>query len=377
MSCDWTEKISALIDGELAEAEARAVESHLGACAACRQAREGFLLLRRQINSYGAAPDPATQRRVLKAVLASKSGATAGNDSRARFGRAGERREPSGVRALAAGLLGGGRFNPALAAALALVLIAVAAGLLAYVSSRRSAPPADVLTQDGATPKDGGVSRDVFKRDEPQPGAQPTPEEEKRAGIAPGAEQDRRGRRQTVAANKTLRRNNRRAGAQRPPTEDATVQGAVAARTGPEGNDPRGLQPAAASVAPAPPPAATVTERPPARAGALDTARHAEQAQMLLRSFRNARLSDGDLAYERARSKKLLYQNIVLRREAASKRDPRTEQALDRLEPILIDIANLPDKPAEDDVNSIRERMRKKNIVVLLQASAATRKRSY
>ncbi|MDQ3805031.1 MAG: hypothetical protein M3416_14535, partial [Acidobacteriota bacterium] len=107
----------------------------------------------------------------------------------------------------------------------------------------------------------------------------------------------------------------------------------------------------------------------PARA-ALDTSRHVEQAQLLLRSFRNARASD-DLAYERERSQRLLYRNIVLRREAASKGDPVVAGVLDRLEPILIDIANLPDKPASEDVDSIRERVRKKNLVVALQAGVA------
>ncbi len=160
---------------------------------------------------------------------------------------------------------------------------------------------------------------------------------------------------------------------------EAAAPREVAGRARPEGNDARGVQPAVVAVASA---SSTDTNEPRRveRAGALDAARHAEQAQMLLRSFRNARLADGGLAYERARSKKLLYRNIVLRREAATKRDAVVTQALDRLEPILLDIANLPDDPAEEDVNSIRERMRKKNIVVLLQASTAnavTRKRSY
>ncbi len=42
MSCDYTEKISQLIDGELAPAEAREVERHLLSCADCEQVRADF-----------------------------------------------------------------------------------------------------------------------------------------------------------------------------------------------------------------------------------------------------------------------------------------------------------------------------------------------
>ncbi|HKP71582.1 MAG TPA: hypothetical protein VJT82_01510, partial [Pyrinomonadaceae bacterium] len=119
-------------------------------------------------------------------------------------------------------------------------------------------------------------------------------------------------------------------------------------------------------------------------AGDSRTAQHVEQAEMLLRSFRNTRLAtegtraSSDIAYEKRQSKKLLYQNIVLRREAASTGNAPVESLLDSLEPILIDIANLPDKPAPDDVRSINERMRKKNLVAMLQVnSVASVARSY
>ena len=97
---------------------------------------------------------------------------------------------------------------------------------------------------------------------------------------------------------------------------------------------------------------------------------------MLLRSFRNARPADAgrrassDIAYDKRQSKKLLYQNIVLRREAASRGNLPVESLLDSLEPILIDIANLPDKPAPADVREINERMRRKNLVAMLQISS-------
>jgi hypothetical protein len=60
----------------------------------------------------------------------------------------------------------------------------------------------------------------------------------------------------------------------------------------------------------------------------------------------------------------------VLRREAASRGNLPVESLLDSLEPILIDIANLPDKPAPEDVREINERMRRKNLVAMLQISS-------
>ena len=43
---------------------------------------------------------------------------------------------------------------------------------------------------------------------------------------------------------------------------------------------------------------------------------------------------------------------------------------LENLEPILIDIANLPNKPDPDAVRVIRERVERKNIVGLLQINS-------
>src|ERR671914_1462128 len=69
-NCDWTEKVSLLIDGELAAEEARAVETHLGDCFACRMAREDFLLLRQRISSYQTDVSLAAQREALQNILA-------------------------------------------------------------------------------------------------------------------------------------------------------------------------------------------------------------------------------------------------------------------------------------------------------------------
>src|SRR5581483_8072268 len=104
-------------------------------------------------------------------------------------------------------------------------------------------------------------------------------------------------------------------------------------------------------------------------------AKHLEKDQLLLRSFRNPQAAhdDGvfDIAYEKTQSARLLNQNIVLRRQAEAKGNLPTEELLSSLEPFLIDIANLPDKPAKDDIHSIKERMQKREIVASLQVYSA------
>jgi hypothetical protein len=104
------------------------------------------------------------------------------------------------------------------------------------------------------------------------------------------------------------------------------------------------------------------------------TAMHFEKSETLLRSFRNMRLNESgttaEVAYERKRAQQLVVQNMMLRREADTSGDVQISSLLESLEPILIDIANLPDKPDEDAVRVIRERVERKNIVALLQVNS-------
>ena len=104
------------------------------------------------------------------------------------------------------------------------------------------------------------------------------------------------------------------------------------------------------------------------------TALHFEKAETLLRAFRNVRLDEPDSAdevsYERQRARQLVYQNMMLRREADAAGDVQISSVLESLEPILLDIANLPDKPDDAAVRVIRERVERKNIVGLLQVNS-------
>jgi hypothetical protein len=107
---------------------------------------------------------------------------------------------------------------------------------------------------------------------------------------------------------------------------------------------------------------------------APETIRHFEKAQLMLRSFRNAsaaKASATDLAYERQLSRRLLYQNILLRRDAEMKGNMPAEEALSNLEPVLLDIANLPDNPAPGELGWIRERLQRKELIASLQIASA------
>jgi hypothetical protein len=113
----------------------------------------------------------------------------------------------------------------------------------------------------------------------------------------------------------------------------------------------------------------------------LMTARHLQQSELLLRAFRNVRAAHAgqapDVRYEQQRAQKLLYQNILVRREADAKGDVQVATLLNSLEPILLDIANLRPKPQAEDVVAIKERVERKNLVPLLQINSAAVARAY
>jgi hypothetical protein len=104
------------------------------------------------------------------------------------------------------------------------------------------------------------------------------------------------------------------------------------------------------------------------------TAMHFEKSETLLRAFRNARLDEpggaAEVSHERKRAQQLIVQNMMLRREADASGDVQISSLLESLEPILIDIANLPARPDKDAVRAIRERVERKNIVALLQVNS-------
>ena len=292
MNCSFTEKISSLIDGELASAEAREVERHLVTCAHCLEARADFLNLRSQLASFEPSLPPAVQNRALAKILTS--------------GRKERDRAP-----VTFGF--GWRWNLG-AGAIGLAAIAIVALMIGLLPSKQSQQVA---------------------LNAPAPVSSPTP--------VPTVE---------------------------PPKPESN---------GKETNTPRHQQPARkpAPVRPEPKPGEQFAALPepvrPADAQTM-TAIHFERAETLLRAFRNVRLDEPDSAtevsYERKRAQQLVYQNMMLRREADAAGDVQIASLLESLEPILLDIANLPDKPDNDAVRVIRDRVERKNIVALLQVNS-------
>lgn len=102
-----------------------------------------------------------------------------------------------------------------------------------------------------------------------------------------------------------------------------------------------------------------------------DTANHLDQAQKLLVSFRSLPSDDDqdvDVSYEKTESRRLLNENVVLRRDAEMAGKFPTKSVLGSLEPFLIDIANLPDKAPASDVRQIKDRVQRTEIVAELRS---------
>lgn len=376
-NCDWTEKVSLLIDGELAADAAQTVETHLEDCFACRMAREDFLLLRQRINSYRPEVSLIAQREALRNILAAGSA----EDSAAPYAPVPSTSER---RPRFAGLFALPQLNPGLVAASALLLVCVVAGLLMLRGERRPAEVA-VNPQTKSTPQaapaaspEHGRQNDAQGNTNPgvaEPAASPSREEVvKIKPRSPGVSDIAKGP-QPKGAGSTNTDKYRPKGATDIGVARAEVANAEDARLPREVVDvpfviPPRVDVEAREFAEAEVASVNVDGLAAPAPSGLSTARHAEQAQNLLRSFRNASTTGSDdLAYERGRSQELLYQNILLRRQAARGGKPEVESTLTQLEPILLDIANLPDKPAGADVRAIKNRMERKNIVAMLQVA--------
>ena len=309
MNCNFTEKISSLIDGELTQSEAREVERHLLSCGECEQLRADFLSLRSEIAAFETSLQPAVQNRALKKILRT------------------ERRVP----------VLGLQWNFA-TQAIAFVVLLIAGAVLSlslFPSSDKS--PQSTLRAElhTATPL---PSASVEPKATPEESPRPSPNKEVKENPRPTP-----------------------APAKRPPVREPKPgeQFAVIPETVP----PADARPADAR---------------PADARSADaqtmTAMHLDKAETLLLGFRNVRLDEPgtaeEIAYERKRAQQLVYQNMMLRREADASGDVQTESLLESLEPILLDIANLPDKPDKNAVRVIRERVERKNIVPLLRVNS-------
>lgn len=304
MKCNFTEKISSLIDGELLPAEAREVERHLLNCGECEQVRADFLNLRSQITSFESSLPPVVQNRALKQILSA------------------ERRAPA--RRLQWG------FGTQAVAFATLVIVGAIIGLVLYQSPNSRDPQTgpQVAIQTPSPVPAASIEQDK----------QPAPEETPKP--APPAEQ------QTPDKGEGTHKPKPANPAKRPPVREPKPGEQFA-------STPERIRSADAETM---------------------TAMHFEKAETLLLGFRNVRLDEpgtaNRLSYERKRAQQLVNQNMMLRREADAVGDVQIASLLENLEPILLDIANLPDKPDPDAVRVIRERAERKNIVALLRVNS-------
>ena len=310
MNCSFTEKVSSLIDGELSATETREVERHLLSCSECQQMRADFLNLRSQITGFETSLQPETQNRALKKILATT-----------------EQRVPArGLR---------WSFGTQAVAFASLMIVAAIIGALVYLNS-------DTRQQHTAVVQDPSPA--------PAASVEPTAEKQPEAKASP---EPARENEQQPAPNKTEENTPRRKPST--PVKRPLVR------------EPKPGEQFAA-----------IPEMPgPVRPGDAQTmtAMHFEKSETLLRAFRNARLDQpggtAEVSYERKRAQQLVVQNMMLRREADAAGDVQISSLLESLEPILIDISNLPARPNRDSVRAIRERVERKNIVALLQVNSA------
>ena len=297
MSCDYTEKVSSLIDGELNQAEMREVERHLVSCEQCEEARADFLSLRSQISNYEASVPGQVQSRALAKILAGRA-----NRATSSVGRS-----------------WGWNWGYAAGALASIAIVALFIGLSflkepEHVAIEFPSPAPSPVVSPTPTPEPD-------KQQSPEPDKPQTPREQPKPVRRPSAREPK------------------------PGEQFATI---------PKPNRiPEPVRPADSQTM---------------------TALHFEKAETLLRAFRNVQLDDPDAAtevdYERKRAKQLVYQNMMLRREADASGDVQIASLLENLEPILLDIANLPASPDEAAVRVIRERVERKNIVALLQVNS-------
>jgi hypothetical protein len=348
MGCEFTAEVSLLVDGELPPHEAARLRAHVEACAGCRQAREAFLLLRQELRSYEPTPDPHAQSMALAAILSDSSKEEAAVPSAdVRVGRRITPREAGWLsRERLAEVFGTRPLRPAHVATLALLLIATALGLRwlagTHTSDGTRRPEAPASANTNSQPiRSESAAKDLEKRSN-----------DSEAVDGPTILQAKARR-----YHHPSRRRREGLSGEVPPQEMARTE-------------TNALQPSSESAAPYTSGSLRATAADPS----LRIGRHAERVERLLRSFRNARLNDKDPTLEvadaRRLSKRLLYSNIALRREAAGAGDLPVEGLLDSLEPILLDISNLPDRPSPDAVGSIKERIRRRQLVGVLQAQA-------
>lgn len=322
MNCTFAEKVSALIDGELASEELLAVERHLLACNECQELRADFMNLRSEIISYPLPAVPPLPARLAQRVSSHEISP-----------------RPAFLDRLTA------VFQNRQAALFAAAVLLVVLGLAVWLSirSQRQAPATELLANSNANSSKRRPTPTPTPAASPQP-TKPPKVEDRDGDEAPVPRKFRLPEAITALPSKRLK-----APQKSPEPEVASVDNSAVI--------------------------AHKLESP--KVGPADTesltAQHVEQSEVLLRSFRNLRpraTGADEIGHERRRAQKLFYQNVMLRREADSSGDIEVASLLQSLEPILLDIANLPQDAPHSEVRAIKDRVERQNLVALLQINS-------
>jgi len=368
MRCvDCLPLIEEYFDGEVEERVAEQMSAHLSSCADCSAALDALSFEQEAYARYdrGLEVTPALWARVSAEIAREPL----------QPNRIEDRPFLSRVRESLAAALSTLAARPALASSLALLLVGVTAGSLWLANVSREQPPAAVAVNtpqrnggQADAPHSGNVGDENSKTTPPAAPFEGEPAAAPREGVREAAAAPPRGRTTPTAkledhlSDEEL---NRILATQSASAQDAGLVDIRNVEPEPRPEDSPSYVAVVGPEVPVVTQSAQVLE-PEQK----EVARHVEQAQMLLLSIKNARAEGGDtfdVAYERKLSRKLLGENVTLQLDAETRGDKETKQVLDRIEPYLLDIANMHDNASREEVRSLRERIDSKEIIAALQ----------
>jgi hypothetical protein len=355
--------VEEFFDGELEGRTAEAMGAHLAACAECSEALDALAAEQDLYLRYdrGVEVTPALWERVRAEVERHDSSEKAAPLAAATpFA--------SGLRGRLAAVFAAVTLRPAYASSLALLVLGVAVGALWYGRTPNTQPNLVAVNDDAPRPAATTETTRAERGDE-SPASEGDVEAPESSVISDraGATAASQARTRSAAPRATRGRVRAEAGATPGGDEVAFVSASV----------PSPDHLTASEAAEVIRPASFDDEDPVADAARLldpeekEVARHVERAQMLLRSFRNTRAAEGatavNVSYEKGISRKLLEENAALQLDAEASGDKGTRRVLETVRPFLLDIANMSENPSREEVRSIRERMRRTEIIAALQ----------
>lgn len=358
---DYLPLVEAFFDRILDEPEAGMVNAHLASCPACSDALEAMQQEQEEYAAYWreVAIKPPAWSSVLSAIKAERADSPAP--------------EPGGK---LAAFLSGWHLKPSFVTLAACVVLSVGLLSLIYWTRRGSAPPRQELAARpgdetiGVSNGDATLPESEAASGSPNQLRQPETKGEGMTASAPRVDSAQSPTR--VSAVKSNEPNERRRlGAGRadvPVAAELTPSSASSAPASALTGAARYKLALRRSRELAAMPSLPSPGLAPNMRGKM--AQHVERMQLLFLSLKNIG-GEGqtlDVSYEKKLSRRLLNYNVLLRREAGSKGDLPLEELLGSIEPVLAEIASLPEQASRADVSQIKERIRKKGVGVLLNA---------